>query len=610
MSGSNIVPPTLLAPPPGRSGEGASGRTDRPLKRLAIHLMLAGAAIIAAFPIVRVLGVALRPGNRLLDSHFSLIPDGATLDAFRHVLGETDLPLWLFNSMVVTTGTAIVGVIVAATSAYAFSRFKFPGRGVGLTTLLATQLIPAAMLLVPIYILAVQFKLANTYVGMVIGLSVTSVPFSIWILKGYHTPSRRARGGGPDRRLSSWSRSTGSSCRLHPAWRASSCSILAAWKTLLPGVSSQGGAADWPLPQRFIRVQTQWNDSRRPPPQLDPVIALLLMSNGRSAYRRGVKAKCRRRPARPGRPASACSVMHDSRQGPKRISNGSGSMSPDETRARFEMASQPRGPASPADRRRSPTAALRAASAPAVPRPPRGARARGLPACRRRAWGVSIPHRRPAPVERPALRGATARPGRAGRGPRPVRPRSAPRAAAMRLEVDVQSRRRRRRPPSAGPPGSRRLRDTRRAPLVGGGVTSAPYPCASLLTQPPRSSPCHPNPAVRERRLYRSSPTGSRRGARPQAGAPSSVERADHHGFKGGHPRGGRAPRHLSTRVHGDLLNRLPVRPNHRYQHVRLPAVDPLLAAMPPRSCSTLHPRHAVILTASTTQRASALNQS
>ncbi len=148
--------------------------------------MLAGAAIIAAFPIVRVLGVALRPGNRLLDSHFSLIPDGATLDAFRHVLGETDLPLWLFNSMVVTTGTAIVGVIVAATSAYAFSRFKFPGRGVGLTTLLATQLIPAAMLLVPIYILAVQFKLANTYVGMVIGLSVTSVPFSIWILKGYY----------------------------------------------------------------------------------------------------------------------------------------------------------------------------------------------------------------------------------------------------------------------------------------------------------------------------------------------------------------------------------------------------------------------------------------
>ena len=52
--------------------------------------------------------------------------------------------------------------------------------------LLATQLIPAAMLLVPLYLLAVQFKLANSYIGMVIGLSVTAVPFSIWILKGYY----------------------------------------------------------------------------------------------------------------------------------------------------------------------------------------------------------------------------------------------------------------------------------------------------------------------------------------------------------------------------------------------------------------------------------------
>ena len=42
------------------------------------------------------------------------------------------------------------------------------------------------MLLVPLYILAVQFKLSNSYIGMVIGLSVTSVPFSIWILKGYY----------------------------------------------------------------------------------------------------------------------------------------------------------------------------------------------------------------------------------------------------------------------------------------------------------------------------------------------------------------------------------------------------------------------------------------
>jgi arabinogalactan oligomer/maltooligosaccharide transport system permease protein len=187
MSGSSVVPSVPIAKEATRAkASSSSGREDRPLKRLVIHLVLALAALIAFFPVLRVFSVAIRPGNKLLDPTFTLIPEGASLESFQHVLGDTDLPLWLFNSLVVTVGTATVGLIIAATSAYAFSRYKFPGRGLGLTTLLATQLIPAAMLLVPIYLLAVQLKLPNTYVGLLIALSVTSVPFSIWILKGYY----------------------------------------------------------------------------------------------------------------------------------------------------------------------------------------------------------------------------------------------------------------------------------------------------------------------------------------------------------------------------------------------------------------------------------------
>ncbi|MBA3876758.1 MAG: ABC transporter [Anaerolinea sp.] len=186
MSGSTVVPSIPVVKEADRPAKGAGGRHDSRRKRAVIHLLLIVAALVAAFPIIRVFGVAMRPGNRILDSEFSIIPPGATLDAFRSVLFETDLPLWLFNSLVITTGTAFVGLLIAATSAYAFARYRFPGRGLGLTMLLATQLIPAAMLLVPLYILAVQLKLTNSFVGMVIALSVTSVPFSIWILRGYY----------------------------------------------------------------------------------------------------------------------------------------------------------------------------------------------------------------------------------------------------------------------------------------------------------------------------------------------------------------------------------------------------------------------------------------
>ncbi len=177
-----VARPSLLSrlAGPARRGE------DNRLIRTAVHLVLIFASVIAVFPVIRVLGVALRPGDRLLDPTFSIIPEGATLDAFHHVLFETPLFQWLFNSLLITVGTATVGLIFAATSAYAFSRYKFRGRGLGLTFLFATQIIPGIMLLVPIYLLAVQFQLVATYRGLVIAYSVTSIPFSVWILKGYY----------------------------------------------------------------------------------------------------------------------------------------------------------------------------------------------------------------------------------------------------------------------------------------------------------------------------------------------------------------------------------------------------------------------------------------
>ncbi len=265
MSGQTVAPPIPIVGTKKRIA--SSGRRDSFQKRVVIHAILISACIIAAFPIVRVLSVALRPGNRLLDSEFSLIPEGATFESFVNVVTRTDLPLWLFNSLVITTGTALVGLTIAATSAYAFSRYKFPGRGIGLTLLLATQLIPAAMLLVPLYILAVQFHLANSFIGMVIALSVTSVPFSIWILKGYYDTVP---------------------IELEEAARIDGCSQLEAfWRVLLPLSTpalvivflfnflaawndyflariliSKEQLLTWPLGlQRFqAQFQTQWND--------------------------------------------------------------------------------------------------------------------------------------------------------------------------------------------------------------------------------------------------------------------------------------------------------------------------------------------------------------
>lgn len=150
-----------------------AGRGDSRFKRLLIHLTLILCCAIAVYPVLRVFSVSIRPGDRLLSTSLAIIPQDASLGNYTRLLTEKQFLLWIWNSLVITMATAIIGVILAATSAYAFSRWKFPGRAPGLIFLLTTQMIPAAMLMVPIYIMAARLKLINTYVGLTIAYCVS-----------------------------------------------------------------------------------------------------------------------------------------------------------------------------------------------------------------------------------------------------------------------------------------------------------------------------------------------------------------------------------------------------------------------------------------------------
>jgi arabinogalactan oligomer / maltooligosaccharide transport system permease protein len=163
-----------------------SGRGDSPFRRLWINALLILACFIAIYPVLRVFSVSLRPGNQLLSTSLSIIPDNATLDNYIRLFTEKNFLVWIWNSIIITITVATIGVVLAATSAYAFSRWKFRLRGAGLVFLLTTQMIPGAMLLIPIYLLLANLKMTNTYSGLVLAYIVSSIPFSIWILKGYY----------------------------------------------------------------------------------------------------------------------------------------------------------------------------------------------------------------------------------------------------------------------------------------------------------------------------------------------------------------------------------------------------------------------------------------
>jgi len=110
----------------------------------------------------------------------------AGLTNFRQLLATTEFLRWLGNSLLVAAAVTVVGVFISATAGYALSRFRFFGRLVLLGSLLLTQIFPATMLLLPIFLILVQFKLINTFLGLILVYLVTVLPFCIWQMKAFY----------------------------------------------------------------------------------------------------------------------------------------------------------------------------------------------------------------------------------------------------------------------------------------------------------------------------------------------------------------------------------------------------------------------------------------
>ena len=153
------------------------------MKRVALtHAVLVIVSLVTIYPVLWVVGLAL--GNAEQSRRLWPLPAHPSLDSFRQLL-DLLFARQLLNSLLVSALTTILGLAVSMTAAYAMSRFSFPGRKLGLTALLATQMFPATMMSVPLYAILNHLHLLNTLSGLVLVYATTSVPFCVWMLKGY-----------------------------------------------------------------------------------------------------------------------------------------------------------------------------------------------------------------------------------------------------------------------------------------------------------------------------------------------------------------------------------------------------------------------------------------
>jgi len=160
-------------------------RGDRsPLATALLHCTLIAASLIALFPVVYIAYVSLGPGE--MDYlHPGDILGKISLSNYTKVLNDTDFFAWFGNSAIVAGGTTVVGVMVAASTGYAVSRMRFAGHRQLMWTLLVTQMFPIAVLIVPLYTILANLQLLDSFLGLILVYSTTTVPYCAWLLKGY-----------------------------------------------------------------------------------------------------------------------------------------------------------------------------------------------------------------------------------------------------------------------------------------------------------------------------------------------------------------------------------------------------------------------------------------
>ncbi|HEY8644350.1 MAG TPA: carbohydrate ABC transporter permease [Gaiellaceae bacterium] len=152
--------------------------------RLGSWLLLTAVSAFAAAPILWIFITAFKPENEIYTAPPTWIPHHPTLASFHYIAERAPFAVYLRNSVLVALGTMAIGLVFGGLAGYAFSRFDFAGKRPILFGILATQMFPSVLLIVPLFELIKRLQLLDTPYALILSNITFALPLGIWLLKG------------------------------------------------------------------------------------------------------------------------------------------------------------------------------------------------------------------------------------------------------------------------------------------------------------------------------------------------------------------------------------------------------------------------------------------
>jgi multiple sugar transport system permease protein len=141
--------------------------------------------VLVVFPFYWMLNTSLKPASEIFLSPPTFVSSNWSLDAYVTVLTERPFARYFLNSLVVTLGTTVLSVTLAAFAAYGLTRFFPRGATPFVVFLLFTKMLPETLLIIPYFQLMSSVGLLNSYLALILAYSSFALPFSVWMLIGF-----------------------------------------------------------------------------------------------------------------------------------------------------------------------------------------------------------------------------------------------------------------------------------------------------------------------------------------------------------------------------------------------------------------------------------------
>jgi multiple sugar transport system permease protein len=155
--------------------------------RLLAGLVLLGACLVVAVPLLFMLGASFMPAADIMKMPYPWIPETWKWSNYHQALAGND-GTWIYlrniaNSIFVSVTIAFTTVLFSGMVGYGLAKFAFKGRNIVFMGIMSTMMIPFETIMIPLYLIAVKLGLQDSYAGLILPFTMSA--FGVFLMRQY-----------------------------------------------------------------------------------------------------------------------------------------------------------------------------------------------------------------------------------------------------------------------------------------------------------------------------------------------------------------------------------------------------------------------------------------